>query len=169
MVNRAVKAVIFDWAGTTVDHGSLAPMGVFVEAFARSASRSRSPKRAVRWASPSARMSQPCSPCPVSPKRGATGGRVPTEADVDAVYEVFVPKNIAVAARFAELIPGAADVAGSYGARPQDRLDHRLHARDHGENRAGRRGAGFCARRHGLHGRCGRGAADAVPVLQGDA
>jgi len=25
-----VQAVVFDWAGTTVDHGSLAPMGVFV-------------------------------------------------------------------------------------------------------------------------------------------
>ena len=25
-----LKAVVFDWAGTMVDHGSLAPMGVFV-------------------------------------------------------------------------------------------------------------------------------------------
>ena len=30
-----VKSVVFDWAGTMVDHGSLAPMGVFVEAFRR--------------------------------------------------------------------------------------------------------------------------------------
>jgi phosphonoacetaldehyde hydrolase len=29
-----VKAVIFDWAGTIVDYGSLAPMGAFVETFA---------------------------------------------------------------------------------------------------------------------------------------
>ena len=29
-----LKAVVFDWAGTVVDHGSLGPMGVFVEAFA---------------------------------------------------------------------------------------------------------------------------------------
>ena len=29
-----VKAVIFDWAGTVVDYGSLAPMGAFVETFA---------------------------------------------------------------------------------------------------------------------------------------
>ena len=28
-----VKAVIFDWAGTVVDFGSLAPMGAFVETF----------------------------------------------------------------------------------------------------------------------------------------
>ena len=30
-----VKAVIFDWAGTVIDYGSLAPMGAFVEIFAR--------------------------------------------------------------------------------------------------------------------------------------
>src|ERR1700693_6390833 len=29
-----VKAVIFDWAGTVIDYGSLAPMGAFVETFA---------------------------------------------------------------------------------------------------------------------------------------
>ena len=32
-----LKAVIFDWAGTVIDHGSLAPMGAFVEAFAEAA------------------------------------------------------------------------------------------------------------------------------------
>ncbi|MGB6552046.1 MAG: hypothetical protein WBE78_01055, partial [Candidatus Binataceae bacterium] len=30
-----VKAVIFDWAGTTVDHGSLAPVRVLQQVFAR--------------------------------------------------------------------------------------------------------------------------------------
>src|SRR5262249_14757408 len=29
-----LRAAIFDWAGTVVDHGSLAPMGAFVNAFA---------------------------------------------------------------------------------------------------------------------------------------
>jgi phosphonoacetaldehyde hydrolase len=28
-----IKAVVFDWAGTMIDFGSFAPMGVFVEAF----------------------------------------------------------------------------------------------------------------------------------------
>ena len=27
------KAVVFDWAGTMIDFGSFAPMGVFVKAF----------------------------------------------------------------------------------------------------------------------------------------
>jgi hypothetical protein len=30
-----VKAVIFDWAGTIVDHGSTAPVQAFIEAFKR--------------------------------------------------------------------------------------------------------------------------------------
>lgn len=30
-----IEAVIFDWAGTTVDHGCMAPVGVFVEVFTR--------------------------------------------------------------------------------------------------------------------------------------
>ena len=33
--NRRIQAVIFDWAGTTVDYGSLAPTRVFVEIFKR--------------------------------------------------------------------------------------------------------------------------------------
>ena len=28
-----LRALVFDWAGTVVDHGSLAPMGAFVETF----------------------------------------------------------------------------------------------------------------------------------------
>src|SRR5664280_3190311 len=32
---RRLRAVILDWAGTTQDCGSLAPVGAFVEAFAR--------------------------------------------------------------------------------------------------------------------------------------
>ena len=30
-----IRAVVFDWAGTTVDHGSLAPVEVFLEVFRR--------------------------------------------------------------------------------------------------------------------------------------
>ena len=33
-MKRKLEAVIFDWAGTTVDHGSLAPVRVLVQMFA---------------------------------------------------------------------------------------------------------------------------------------
>ena len=67
-----VKAVIFDWAGTVVDHGSLAPMGAFVETFADSASTSRSTKPAARWAWPSVRISPRCLRCRGSRRPGET-------------------------------------------------------------------------------------------------
>src|SRR6202035_5805492 len=30
-----IQLVVFDWAGTTIDHGSLAPLAAFIEAFAQ--------------------------------------------------------------------------------------------------------------------------------------
>ena len=30
-----IRAILFDWAGTTIDHGSLAPVEVFIEVFRR--------------------------------------------------------------------------------------------------------------------------------------
>ncbi|MFX7090825.1 phosphonoacetaldehyde hydrolase, partial [Acinetobacter baumannii] len=44
-------------------------------------------------------------------------GRVPTEADIDLVYQVFVPTNVKVAADFAELVPGAAAIVKALRAR----------------------------------------------------
>jgi phosphonoacetaldehyde hydrolase len=32
---RRIRAVVLDWAGTTQDHGSVAPVAAFVEAFRR--------------------------------------------------------------------------------------------------------------------------------------
>ena len=32
-LNREIEAVVFDWAGTTVDYGCQAPMSVFAEIF----------------------------------------------------------------------------------------------------------------------------------------
>jgi phosphonoacetaldehyde hydrolase len=108
---KHVKAVIFDWAGTVVDHGSLAPMGAFVETFAEfgvkiSVDEARGPMGMAKRPHIAALMALP---------RVATAwterhGRPPTEADIDAVYTAFVPRNIAVAARHAALIPGVADV-----------------------------------------------------------
>ena len=72
-------------------------------------------------------------------------GRAPTEADIDAVYDVFVPKNIAVAAplcrRSFRAPPSVVDELRA--TRPEDRLDHRLHPRDHGRDHAGRGAPGF--------------------------
>jgi len=104
-----VQAVVFDWAGTMIDHGSLAPMGVFVEAFARfgveiTIDEARGPMGMAKRPHIATLMRLPR----VAAGWRARHGREPTEADVDAVYQVFVPMNVEVAARYADLIPGAA-------------------------------------------------------------
>jgi phosphonoacetaldehyde hydrolase len=107
-----LKAVVLDWAGTMIDHGSLAPMGSFVEAFARfgvdlTVDEARQPMGMAKRAHIAALLALPR----VSAAWEAAHGHAPAEADIDAVYEVFVPMNLEVAARYADLVPGAADVA----------------------------------------------------------
>ena len=49
-----IQAAILDWAGTVVDHGSRAPMGAFVRAFAQfgvaiSIADARGPMGMAKW------------------------------------------------------------------------------------------------------------------------
>lgn len=106
-----VKAVIFDWAGTVVDYGSLAPMGAFVETFAEfgvaiTIDEARGPMGMAKRPHIAALMALPR----VAQAWADAHGHLPTDADIDAVYDVFVPKNIAVAASYSAVIPGVADV-----------------------------------------------------------
>ena len=111
---KHLKAVVFDWAGTVVDHGSLAPMGVFVETFAQfgveiSIDEARGPMGMAKRPHIVALTRLPR----IAEAWKAAHGRLPTEADVDALYEVFVPKNVEVAADFADLIPGVAETVAA--------------------------------------------------------
>jgi len=104
------KAAVFDWAGTMVDFGSFAPMGVFVKAFAKfgieaTIDQARGPMGAPKWDHIRAMMDMP----EIAAQWAAKHGAAPTDADVDKVYEVFVPMNEEVAADYANLVPGAKD------------------------------------------------------------
>jgi phosphonoacetaldehyde hydrolase len=112
-----VKAAIFDWAGTLVDYGSLAPMGVFVETFAQfgvaiTIDEARGPMGMAKRPHILALTQLPR----VADAWKAAHGRLPTEADVDALYEVFVPKNVEVAADYADLIPGVTQTVAALRA-----------------------------------------------------
>jgi phosphonoacetaldehyde hydrolase len=109
-----LKAVIFDWAGTLVDYGSLAPMGVFVETFAQfgvavTIDEARGPMGMAKRPHIVALTRLPR----VAEAWKAAHGRLPTEDDVDALYEVFVPKNVEVAADYADLIPGVMETVAA--------------------------------------------------------
>lgn len=102
------KAAIFDWAGTMIDFGSFAPMGVFVKAFKTfdieaSIDQARKPMGAPKWDHIRAMMDDPA----IASQWQRAHGRLPSDDDVDAVYEVFVPMNEDVVADYATLVPGA--------------------------------------------------------------
>lgn len=107
-----LKAVVFDWAGTMVDHGSKAPMGVFQRAFAHfgvdiSIDEARGPMGMAKRDHISTLMRLPR----IAAQWEKVHGRAPGEADIDAIYDVFVPLNVQVVTDFADLIPGAAETA----------------------------------------------------------
>lgn len=101
------KAVVFDWAGTMVDFGSFAPMGVFVKAFAQfgieaTIEQARAPMGAPKWDHIRQMMDMP----DIAAQWESQYGAAPSDTDVDRVYEVFVPMNEKVAADYADLVPG---------------------------------------------------------------
>ncbi len=109
---KHVKAVIFDWAGTVVDYGSLAPMGAFVETFAEfgvdiSIDEARGPMGMAKRPHIAVLAALPR----VAEAWKLKHGHTPTDKDIDALYDVFVPKNVLTAASYAEVIPGVREVA----------------------------------------------------------
>ncbi|TVQ34919.1 MAG: phosphonoacetaldehyde hydrolase [Geminicoccaceae bacterium] len=113
-----LQAVVFDWAGTVVDHGSLAPMGVFVRAFAEfgveiSLDEARGPMGMAKRDHIQAVMALPR----VRQAWQDRHGTQPGEADIDRVYEVFVPLNVQVVTDHAELIEGTARVVAGLRAQ----------------------------------------------------
>ena len=112
------KAVVFDWAGTMIDFGSFAPMGVFVEAFKRfgldaTIAEARAPMGAPKRDHIKAMLMAPR----LAAQWQAAHGMAPTDADIDRIYKVFVPMNEAVVADYATLVPGAAGMIADLRAR----------------------------------------------------
>ncbi len=105
-----VKAVIFDWAGTTVDFGCCAPAAVFIEVFRRKGitvtpSEARGPmgihkRDHIRILTQLA---------PIADQWKAKFGRLPNEDDGDTMFEEFVPLQVEAIKRHADIIPGALD------------------------------------------------------------
>jgi phosphonoacetaldehyde hydrolase len=109
-----LRAVIFDWAGTTVDFGSRAPMGAFVEIFARfgvtiSIAEARGPMGLPKRDHIAALMAEEA----IATRWRKAHGAAPTKTDIDAVYEQFIPLNAAVVADYADLIPGLLPVVAT--------------------------------------------------------
>jgi phosphonoacetaldehyde hydrolase len=113
-----IAAVVFDWAGTVIDFGCLAPVEALITAFGREgiavteADIRRDMGRAKRdhvravLALPNVRA-----------EWSARHRRDPTENDVGRLHDALEPLMRSATAAHSELIPGAADLAKALMAR----------------------------------------------------
>lgn len=104
---RRVRAVVLDWAGTTQDHGSRAPVGAFVEMFARfgvavTEAQTRKPMGLYKLDHIRAMAADP----EVAAEWQRAHGSACTDADIQAMYEALVPIQLAVLPHFSGLIAG---------------------------------------------------------------
>ena len=109
-MTRTVKAVIVDWAGTVLDHGSRAPMGAFVEAFARmgvaiSIADARGPMGMAKRDHIRLVGTAPAVAAAWRAKHGSDFD----DAAIDAIFDIFEPLNVAAVEAHSALIPGAKD------------------------------------------------------------
>ncbi len=107
---RRLQAVICDWAGTLVDFGSFAPTQIFVEAFAElgvtiSLEEARGPMGMGKWDHIRTLCNQP----EIAERFTQSVGHAPSDDDVTALYERFMPLQIAKIADHSAVIPGALD------------------------------------------------------------
>eukprot|EP01133_Synstelium_polycarpum_P002209 gene2209-2504_t len=103
-----LQAVVLDWAGTVVDFGSFAPTQIFVETFgefgvAVSLEEARGPMGMGKWD----HIRTLCNLPQIAERYRAVFDRLPTDEDVTALYERFMPLQIEKIALHSAVIPGA--------------------------------------------------------------
>lgn len=105
-----LKAAVHDWAGTVIDHGCRAPAAVFQAIFERkgitvSESEARGPMGLPKWDHIKVVGNLPG----VAAQWQEKFGRVFTDQDVDDLYEEFLPLQIDIISKYADMIPGAVE------------------------------------------------------------
>ena len=107
---KAIEAIIFDWAGTTVDHGSLAPVKAVTEVFARHGVRISEDdarrdmglfkKDHIRRILATQHVDLAWTMCYRKP---------PDERDVEALFSDFAPLQMDILEQHSDVIGGVAD------------------------------------------------------------
>ena len=104
-----VRAVIFDWAGTTVDYGSRAPVDAFIELFRRhgvtvTAEQARGPMGSYKKDHIRLILAMEA----VAKQWQELSGHAAAAEDIEALFREFIPLQTEVVARHADVIPGVA-------------------------------------------------------------
>jgi phosphonoacetaldehyde hydrolase len=113
-----ITTVIFDWAGTVLDFGCLAPVEAFRAAFAEagvpiSEAEARAPMGAAKREHVELILQAPA----VHARWQAHYGEAAQQRDVDALYKTFLRVDEINVARFSDMIPGALDTIAALRAR----------------------------------------------------
>lgn len=111
MNNRTgVKAVIFDWAGTTVDYGCMAPAKVFVDVFSsRNIYISIAEARGPMGLSKRDHVKELLKLSSVREQWLKHYGKDPSPEDEENIYRDIEPSMAAIAGEYAKPIDGAVD------------------------------------------------------------
>lgn len=118
MIQGPIRAVLFDWAGVTVDYGSRAPAQAFVEVFRACGvditfAEARQPmgKAKREHLAEIARMPR------VARAWEERHGSPPAEADIQRLYDAFLPLQLAALERDTAVIPGVPEAIQRLRAR----------------------------------------------------
>ena len=109
-----LKAVLLDWAGTTMDYGCYAPAVVFIEVFKRQGveitiEEAREPMGAHKMV-----HIRSITQIPTVAKRWQkVHDRLPNEEDVEAMFKAFIPLQLDCLADYSDLIPGCLETVAA--------------------------------------------------------
>jgi len=113
-----VTAAIFDWAGTVLDFGSIAPVVSFRQVFEEagvpiSEAEARAPMGTAKREHVALLLQNPA----VRARWQAARGQAPQERDIDALYADFLRVDELNVTRHSALIPGALETIAALRAR----------------------------------------------------
>lgn len=117
MTFQYLKAVILDWAGTTVDFGSLAPVAALERVFdAAGVPVTAAEVREHMGTLKKDQIRSICAGDRVAAAWTACHGRAPGESDVERLFAEFLPAQSAILAEFSEPIPGVPETIDRWRA-----------------------------------------------------
>lgn len=113
-----IRAIMLDWAGTTVDHGSMAPVIALQTLFQRhgialSAEDARRGMGLLKRDHIRSIMVLPH----IRAEWTAIEGREPGDADVDSLFDEFGALQTEIITQHSQLIPGVAEMVGDWQSR----------------------------------------------------
>lgn len=146
-----LKAVVLDWAGTTVDHGCMAPVATFMKAFEDAGvpitvEEARAPMGMAKWKHIQAIIQTEA----VRARWQEAYSRLPGDDDVDRLYQRFLPLLVQTVADYSEVIAGVVDTVAALRERGLAIASTTGYPRGHGRRRPYCQGAGLRSRRHDL-------------------